>query len=267
MDAIWPEVPTHPASSGALGTPWGLPVPAPGPGTCVRCHGPTRPGRPECYCCSVVGAALGEGAGSGSPVVALRLCRPGDPLHGALRRYKDAPAASSRRHYRAVLASLLRGFVLRHGACLRELGGGWQALAVVPSSRRGAPGGPGVRPFEAVAGAVPELAVLPRLRLRRGPEPTGHLAPSPLAFEVEGPGAGGPVLLLDDTWVTGARARSAAGALERAGVPVAGIVVVGRAVDPGAGGLRAAWWARCAATAGAPGRCVVPGCRRELPEG
>ena len=58
--------------------------------------------------------------------------------------------------------------------------------------------------------------------------------------------AGRRLVVVDDTWVTGARARSAATALARAGARVAGIVVVGRAVDPGASTRVAAWWTRYA---------------------
>lgn len=179
----------------------------------------------------------------------LRLCRPGDQLHSALRRYKDAPSISARRHYTALLAGFLRSYLLRPDGWPGAVTVGYDAVAVVPSTGRGPSSGPGLRPFDRVAEAVPELAALRRVLLRRGWGTAGHLAPSSRAFELEGPGTGGRVLVLDDTWVTGARARSAASALARSGVAVAGIVVIGRAVDPGAGPLPSAWWARCLASA------------------
>ncbi|MGH2871001.1 MAG: hypothetical protein ACRDL5_00870, partial [Solirubrobacteraceae bacterium] len=67
------------------------------------------------------------------------------------------------------------------------------------------------------------------------------------------PLAGEPVLLVDDTWTTGANAQSAAAALKTAGAGVVAAVVIGRHVNRGWGGndqrLRALAapfdWERC----------------------
>lgn len=50
--------------------------------------------------------------------------------------------------------------------------------------------------------------------------------------------AGAGVLLLDDTWTTGARVQSAAYALKRAGVSRVVVVVLGRHVNPGYAGWK-----------------------------
>jgi len=221
--------------------------PAPGPGVCHRCRGPARHGAAECWACRHVGAALGERGGDGPPVTALSLCRPGDALHGALRRYKDAPVVEARRHHARLLASLLDDFLAAGHDHLRVHTGGWQALSVVPSScRAGA-----VTPFASVVDLVPALRSAPRVWLARGPERAGHLAPARDAFTVPRPLPGRRVLLLDDTWVTGSRARSAAASLVDAGMVPAGIVVIGRSVASHATPALGRWWQ---AHAGAPRR-------------
>ena len=246
------------------------PVPPPGLGVCRRCHGPAGAGHRECFCCARVGGALGEGAGEGPLVVPMAICSPGDELHGALRRYKDAPSITARRHYCRLLADVVEGFFRTHGRCLARATGGWEMLSVVPSSTRGPSSRGAVCPFDHVVRSAAALARLPRLELRRGPDASGHLVASPRAFETDGPAAG-RVLLVDDTWVTGARARSAAAALTSAGATVVGIVVVALCVGPAAGGAGALWWAwRCAGVAGVAGvvsGCGLPGCPADGPGG
>src|SRR4029077_4491488 len=51
-------------------------------------------------------------------------------------------------------------------------------------------------------------------------------------FSAERSGPGGSVLLLDDSWVSGASAQSAAAALKRAGARHVAVVVLGRHADP-----------------------------------
>jgi hypothetical protein len=113
-----------------------------------------------------------------------------------------------------------------------------------------------------VAG-VPWLAALPRIRLGPGPAVAGHLRPAGDAFSAPAEGRGRRVLLVDDTWVTGARAASAVAALHGAGASVAAVVVVGRLVDPAASPARAGWWrARETGQGGRASGCCLAECRR-----
>jgi hypothetical protein len=246
----------------------GWPVPPARPGVCRVCHGPARDGRPECWCCRATRRALG---GAGAPVVVpVALYRPGDELNAALRRYKDAPVAVARRHHAAVLARALDAFVVGHGPCLRRAGVGWDALAVVPSSSRAARGaaaaGPATaalgrvaHPLDAVCDATGALDGVARLALSPGPGVVGHLRPSAEAFVADGDVAGRHVLIVDDTWTTGAHALSAAAALTRSGATVTAVLVIGRVVDPGAAPGVAAWW-RCHVAA--PERALADRARR-----
>lgn len=238
----------------------GVAVPPAGPGTCPRCHGPALGALAECWCCHQVGSRLGTDD-VGPPVVPVALCRPGDELHSALRRYKDGPAVTARRHFADRLARMLSAFLEGHGPCLHGAVGTWEAMAVVPSSRRGHDAGACPSPFNVVVAGVAALATLPRVPLGRGSSVAGHLQPAVDAFVVSGPVAGRKILLVDDTWVTGARARSAAAALTLAGASVVAVLVIGRCIDPSASPHRARWWeAQRAATTSGAGRCCLVGC-------
>ena len=195
-------------------------------------------------------------------VVPVAACRPGDGLHSALRRYKDAPSVAARRHYVALLAERMEQFLSAHVGCLWSGSGGWDALAVVPSSTRAPLRRSSVHPLQALLRRVPSLAGTPLLTLARGTEPVGHLAPDPRAFVAPSAMAGRRVLLVDDTWVTGATARSAAACLAGSGVTVPGVLVLGRAVEPGAQRTTSHWWHHCRQLAGQGfERCCLAGCR------
>ncbi len=255
----------------------GFAVASDGVATCLACHGPARPGSARCYCCRTVMDRLGpHQAGDtrpwGPPVVPMALYRIGDPLHVALRRYKHAPSIEARAHFAGVLSGLAARFLRSHWTCLWCAADSFDALAVVPSSL---PSGPGVSSgataaphLDAILKRVPALRGLEMLELRRGTAYVNHLRPSPDAFVAPAAAAGRRVLVMDDTWSTGARARSAACALVRGGATIGAMVVLGRAINPDASPTVGAWWRAAVQRAGgepvwsAP-CCVAPCCRQE----
>jgi predicted amidophosphoribosyltransferase len=219
-------------------------------------------------------------------VVPAALYRTGDRLHRVLRGYKDASAVTARQHFARCLGVHLAEFVYTHGPCIeRAAGATWDSIAVVPSSTRTPDDRPRVappagHPLSRVVTAMSCLSALRRVDIGRGSGTARHLAPSRHAFVVGAEARGRRVLLFDDTWVTGARARSAAAALGHAGAEVVAVIVAGRAVGavesaPAAG--VATWWhwaegraARRTELSAARGRasskgpcCVVP-CLGEL---
>ena len=232
-------------------------------------------------------SVLGHEPGASPLVVPVALFRTGDVLHAVLRGYKDAPAVAARRHFSRRVAVHLWSFMSAHRTCITAAAGSdWDSVAVVPSSARthGAgrpPPVPACHPLGEVIGAIPCLSALARIEIGRGTGAVRHLAPDPGAFEVDPDACGRRVLLLDDTWVTGARMRSAAVALERGGAQVVAMVTAGRAV--GAVDINAAfsdgvdsntvpalerWW-RWAEARGrrsvTKGRCCLATCVGERP--
>jgi hypothetical protein len=181
----------------------------------------------------------------------MGLYRQGDPWNAVLRRYKDAPVAAARRYFADLLGCRVEHFLSLHGPCLDRETGGFDAYCVVPSSRAG-----GVReivtaphPLESVLERIPRMRSLRVVRLAVGEDPAGHLRPSKAAFVADRietdsteNGTRKRVLVVDDSWVTGARALSAVTALNSVGTPVAGVLVLGRYVDTSASSRSRSWW-------------------------
>ncbi|HVB41108.1 MAG TPA: phosphoribosyltransferase [Streptosporangiaceae bacterium] len=164
-------------------------------------------------------------------VVPVAYAVKGSPHARHLWQYKSAgrtdaePAAS-------LLQALALVFLREHGACLRRMAGATAThLAVVPTAR----GRPGTHPLRSL---VEPYLIRPwaDLAARPGGEQCRDLDPARFSA---GPLPGARVLLLDDTWTTGASAQSAAMALRRAGARSVVVVVLGRHIGRAAGGLTA----------------------------
>lgn len=189
-------------------------------GLCASCRTPVRPGRAYCYRCDKYRECL-PGL---LPEVVVPVAYAAKGGHHAtnLWRYKsDDPGAAAAR---AALLALLLVFLRDHGRCVwRRMGAaGPSHVAVVPSCR----GRPGTHPLQAMA--APYLT-LPWIGLSAGDGPAA-LDPDPRRFRPERI-AGASVLLLDDTWTSGASATGAAAALRLAGARSVAVVVLGRHLD------------------------------------
>jgi hypothetical protein len=185
---------------------------------CAVCRGPLRPGYKRCYQCT---QHLLLGAGQLADVVApVSYALRGTAFAVALGRYKsgDESAAES-------LLALLLGFLGEHGPCVWTHAGMPEPglLAVVPSGC----GRPGAHPLAQMVAPYLRMPLVP-LAIRHGEQGrdlnTGRF--------VAGPAGGADVLLLDDTWVSGASVQSAAAALKRAGAARVAVVVLGRHLNP-----------------------------------
>jgi hypothetical protein len=229
-------------------------VPGPGPGVCHICRGPASGGRSVCFACRLIARRLGLPL---APVVPVRLCPLPGPLYTVLLGYKESPVAEARARFGALVRELLGAFLrARTGQLEERVGGPLHFVALVPSTHR-----PGPPPLGLVDGlGVTVATVLPAARLapdllrraahRGGSPPVSHMRPHPAAFMVPEPDRadliGARVLLLDDTYVSGARSQSAAAALQLAGArPV--IAPVGRVLRPDRVALHAEFLRRQAA--------------------
>ncbi|MGH9065072.1 MAG: hypothetical protein ACRD0L_14080 [Acidimicrobiales bacterium] len=233
---------------------WCLAVPARGPGVCPACRGALRPGFSTCASCACV---LSQVALPCRRVVPVSIYRVGGPLHQALRRYKDGPTAAVRRRHAVTTVALLARFVFDHGPCLAG-GAPWDLVTTVPSTS----GGDGPHPLEAALALVPWLEAQHTRTLARTAVPLHHRSAGDGAFTVTADVGGARVLVVDDTYTSGARAQSAASALALAGARVLAIVPVGRVVDPGWAPHVAAYWRALAAEPFDFGRCCLDGDRQ-----
>lgn len=204
-----------------------VPVPPIQPGVCRICHAWPRPGFATCLSCSRVTGQLRHPC---TTVVPVSLSIVPGPLHTCLRAYKDGDSSLVRRRASVKVVALLARFLHDHRDCLEcRAASRWDVVTVVPSST----GRPGRHPLEDAIGLVPWLARQRRLLLAAGPARPSHNRATDAGFSVHPAARGTRVLLVDDTYTTGARAQSAASALARAGARVVAIVPVGRVVDPG----------------------------------
>ncbi|HYB86339.1 MAG TPA: hypothetical protein VEC76_05775 [Streptosporangiaceae bacterium] len=201
----------------------GRPVPRPVPGRCRVCTGPARRGYARCFQCELhAQCAPGLLADAVAPVA---YAAKGSGLARDLWLYKAGRPASGAAASRLLL--LLLVFLHDHGPRVwRQAGLARPShVCVVPSGR----GRAGFHPLQALA--APYLA-LPWVSMYPGP------ASDPWARSLDGGRfrtgqrlAGAGVLLLDDTWASGASAQSAAVALKRAGARSVAAVVIGRHVQ------------------------------------
>jgi hypothetical protein len=162
-------------------------------------------------------------------------------VHGILRGYKDAPLPEARAAAEAQARLLLGGLAAR-----MERGGPgsrrirFDAVVTVPSTRR--LGRPAV---DRLIDGVPVLRDRLVGALVRGPAPLDHLVASVDGFAVTAAGSalcGRRVLLVDDSYTTGARAQSAAAALRAHRVHPVAVAVAGRVVAPAATRWGTAFW-------------------------
>ena len=222
------------------------PVSSPGPAICVVCRGPVRPGFARCYQCGRH-ELLGHGL-LADAVVPISYAVKGTAFAADLWRYKSwrAPSAAAR----ASLLALLLAFLHDHGACVWRHAGmpAPGRLAVVPTGC----GRPGPHPLLELAAPYLRLP-LTRLIIRPG-EQGRDLNVN--RFIADRTAAGASVLLLDDTWVSGASVQSASAALKRAGARHVAVVVLGRHIDP-ADRLAGPLAARLAPAPYDPAKCAV----------
>jgi hypothetical protein len=199
---------------------------------CATCRGPVGPGYARCYQCErhdLLGSGL-----LADGVVPVSYAVKGTAWAADLWRYKSgrAPDASARAWLRALMLVFLRD----HGTCV------WRQAAMPPPTHLGVVptgcGRPGPHPLLRLVG--PYLG-LPLAALAIRPGRQGRDL-DPDRFAAGRLPDAASVLLLEDSWVSGASAQSAAAALKQAGARQVAIVVAGRhlnTADPHAAPLAA----------------------------
>ena len=219
-------------------------TPQAGPGTCTRCFNFTD-GYELCYACIRQENSLRTFAPISYSVAH-------EQLHHALATYKRL-AGSVGRRLAVQLAAVLWRYLDRHEACLAKAAGveAFPLVTTVPSGDRARDE---THPLRWIVGeAVAPTRDRHERLLRRSSAPVGPRAFAPDKFAIERRLSGEPVLLIDDTWTTGANAQSAAAALKAAGAGPLAALVIGRHVnrewhenDPRLRALGCFDWSACA---------------------
>jgi hypothetical protein len=192
------------------------------PGVCRRCFNLTD-GYDQCYACTHVENVL-------DALVPISYSVAHEQLHHALASYKRLSGAAGRR-LAVQLAAVLWRYLALHERCVARAARVTR-FAVVTTVPSGDSGRDESHPLRwIVAEAIGPTRGRHRRLLRRSSLPVEPRAFSPEKFSVEGPLSGEAVLLIDDTWTTGANAQSAAAALRAAGAGPVAAVVIGRHVN------------------------------------
>lgn len=193
--------------------------PRDGTGVCTFCFNLTR-GFERCYSCARGELAL-------AAMVPISYSVGGEQLHHALMGYKRLNGEIARR-LTVELAAVLWRFLVSHEQCVAAAAGvpAFELVTTVPSGARERDGEHALRRI--VGDLVGPTRQRYRRLLRRSALPVRPREVSGDKFEPLRRLRGERVLLIDDTWTTGASARSAAVALDDAGAGLVAAVVIGR---------------------------------------
>lgn len=205
------------------------------------CHGSPNPGFSTCYSCSQV---MRQVSGPCERVVPVSLYEIPSQLYNELAGYKRSTNAVVRTQSSLKVISILCYFLGRHRACIEAAAGAtWSTISGVPSTSSTTEEHALVTALRRVPSSFAEYEDL----LVRGPTAIGHNLASDTGYIARRSLTGERVLLIDDTFTTGARAQSAASALALAGATVVAVLVVGRVFNPRWSDTSKKYWANCLA--------------------
>lgn len=193
-----------------------------GPGVCDVCFTFTD-GYERCYTCARVEQVL-------DAVAPISYSVAHEQLHHVLATYKRLHHQVAR-HLGVQLAAVLWRFLAEHERCLASAAGvpGFDLVATVPSGVRERDERHPLRWI--VADLIGPTTDRYERLLARSPHDTRPHEFDPAKYVALRALAGQSVLLIDDTWTTGANAQAAATALKAAGAGSVAAVVVGRHVN------------------------------------
>jgi predicted amidophosphoribosyltransferase len=193
-----------------------------GPGVCATCFNFTD-GHELCYACAHQPSAL-------DAVAPISYSVAHEQLHHALGSYKRLTGEVAKR-LTLQLAAVLWRYLDAHEPCVARAAGvdAFEIVTTVPSGDRRRDDH---HPLRWVVAAIvgPTRDRHERLLERTSAE-VDPRAVSPNKFGAVRQLRSEPVLLIDDTWTTGANARSAATALRAAGAGPVAAIVIGRHVN------------------------------------
>jgi predicted amidophosphoribosyltransferase len=197
-------------------------APRPGRGTCEVCFTFTE-GYERCFVCAHSERWL-------DAVAPISYSAGHEQLHRALAGYKRLRGGVAGR-LQLELAAVVWRHLAGHEPCLAKAAGvrAFDVVTTVPSSDLARDAR---HPLRRIAGALvgPTRDRYERL-LTRSSASVGERAFSVEKYGVARTLGGEAILLIDDTWTTGANAQSAAATLRRAGAGAIGALVIGRHVN------------------------------------
>jgi len=207
------------------------PPPEVQPGVCNVCHGATGymyDGDPWERCWSCKESIRGV-SNPLTLVVPISLYRVGEQLHTVLKDYKRSPSKRVRERHLWQVGAILHRFLWGHRDHIAtEAGGYWDTVAIVPSKTNH----DDVHPLEsAIMLGEPLRDEYMRLLEPGDVSKIGRARSSDQGYVATDDAEGRRVLLVDDTFTSGATFQSAASALVLGGAEVVAGLVIGRVID------------------------------------
>jgi predicted amidophosphoribosyltransferase len=206
------------------------PVPHVRDGVCNVCHtatgaAPDGSHYARCWSCRESARLVSRPV---TTVVPISLYRIGEQLHTVLAGYKRSLDATVRERFGYQIAGIVHRFLWRHRSCIEAATGSqWDTVTIVPSKteRQGPhPLEQAIRLGKPLAGEYHSLLTGAQTDL------IGRARSSDNGFAVTENVAGRRILLIDDTFTSGATFQSAASTLALAGATVVAGVVIGRVI-------------------------------------
>jgi hypothetical protein len=203
------------------------PPPYIGSGVCDVCHGAPLTGDARCWSCRQTTQSASRPV---ELVVPISLYELGGQLHTVLKDYKRSTDSTVRDRHRLQVAATLHRFLRDHGDHIRAAAGGdWDTITIIPSKQSGRE----PHALEQVIMMGRSIRALYRPLLEPWePDTIGRAVASDRGFRATTSVRGLRVLMLDDTFTSGATFQSAASALALAGATVVAGVVIGRVIHP-----------------------------------
>lgn len=206
-----------------------IPVPATSDHVCPVCRGPVKPRYRVCYSCHVARQELGYLCLDA--VSFLSLAPRQEQMARDLATYKHANVPAHLRDSRSLgLAASLWRWLAKHEPCLASAAGsaGFSVITTVPSTR----GRANEHPLTAVVGKL-GADVARRASDVLTPPRSDVAAHEPAVdrFGVSSNVTGTDVLVLDDTWTSGANMQAASAALKNAGARRVAGLALGRWIN------------------------------------
>lgn len=151
---------------------------------------------------------------------------PSGPFRDAVHGYKESPDPAEQAALGEVVGGIMARYLFEHGDALAEVFGEWDEIVAVPPTKSAPPS----RLARILAAEFSNVVVPPVELLTNGPGEMGFVRASEAGFRTTADVSGARILLIDDTFTTGARMQSAAHALHAGGADVVVGMTVARKI-------------------------------------
>jgi predicted amidophosphoribosyltransferase len=206
-----------------------IPIAPDAPDVCPVCRAGRGPRDDTCFSCGRTMSQVALPCEVVIPISYYTKPEEGErpsPFRDAMHGYKEDPDPARRAEFAPIVGGTLARYLLEHGEALADVFGPWDEIVAVPSTKSAPPSALA----RILSENFTEFVQEPAEWLAKGPGQMKFLQASETGFVATTDVEGAQVLLIDDTFTTGARTQSAAHVLQAAGAEVVVAMTVSRKV-------------------------------------